>query len=80
MQLSLRISHSTPPSAVSISLKRMTDHIWSLRSTCLVVDTDRVADLVAQFVPDEARGRAGLAADALGDVDQLADFSTVSFA
>jgi hypothetical protein len=33
MQPSLRISHSTRPSAVSISLKRMTDHIWSLRST-----------------------------------------------
>src|SRR3569832_1850402 len=44
----------------------------------VVVEADVGADLVAQVVPFHARRLAGLAADALGDGDQLGDVNGVA--
>ena len=72
MQPSLRISHSSLPSG-STSKKRITVQELGGEVARVVVDAVVVADLVAQVVPLHARDLAGLAADALGDVDQLGD-------
>jgi hypothetical protein len=46
----------------------------------IVVDARIAADFVAQVVPFHARRLAGLAADALGDVDQLGHFHGLAHA
>ena len=73
MQPSLRISHSRLPFVFSYSVNRITRPRARRQIARIVVDADVGADLVAQVVPFHAGDLAGLAADALGDVDELGD-------
>ena len=75
MQPSLRISHSRSPLGFSYSVKRITVQDCSLKSCGIVVVPGAGADVVAQIVPFHARDLAGLAADALGGVDELGDLA-----